>query len=137
MTDSELERLRNFLNENDSFAKENNMQITLIREGYAEGVFSADARHRNGLGIIQGGALFTLADFTFAGALNSFGRKGVGMGSSVSFLRPGTGTKFTAKANVLRCGKRTGVFTVEVYDEKENLILHSTMTGAILNEPTW
>ena len=66
-----------FLNEYDHFAKKNNIRITKIREGYAEAVFEADDRHLNGLGIVQGGALYTLADLAFAGAVNSFGEKAV------------------------------------------------------------
>lgn len=128
-------RAADFLNEYDHFAKKNNIRITKIREGYAEAVFDADDRHLNGLGIVQGGALYTLADLAFAGAVNSFGEKAVGMNSSVSYLKPGTDRKFHAVATTLHRGKRTGVFSVDVFDSKERLLVRATMTGAFLGHP--
>ena len=133
-----LDRVLNFLNENDHFAKENGMVITRIGEGSSEAVLTASERHFNGVGIIMGGALFTLTDFAFAAALNSFGFRAVGMNASTSFLRPGKGVpgaRFTARATLVSKTRRTAVFDVDVRDEEGRVLTHSIMTGFITETP--
>ena len=132
------ERILNFLNENDHFAKEKGMVITRLEEGLSEAVLTASERHFNGVGIIMGGALFTLTDFAFAAGLNSFGFRAVGMNASTSFLKPGKGVpgaKFTARARLVSKTRRTAVFDVNVYDDMDRLLTHSIMTGFITETP--
>ena len=132
------DRILRFLNENDHFAKENGMVVTRLEEGASEAVLTASERHFNGVGIIMGGALFTLTDFAFAAALNSFGFRAVGMNASTSFLKPGKGVpgaKFTARATLVSKTRRTAVFDVNVYDDANRLLTHSIMTGFISETP--
>ena len=132
------DRIIKFFNDNDHFAKENGMVVTRLEEGVSEAVLTASERHFNGVGIIMGGALFTLTDFAFAAALNSFGFRAVGMNASTSFLKPGKGVpgaKFTARATLVSKTRRTGVFDVNVYDEDDRLLAHSLMTGFITDTP--
>lgn len=133
--DSYFEKVRRYLNDADVFAKDNNMRITLIREGHSEGEFTADERHWNGLHVVQGGALFTFADFTFAGTVNSYGVKAIGMNANISYLRPGTGVRFRAVADAVSKGRRTCLVSIQVFDERERLVAHATMTGFFLEEP--
>lgn len=133
--DSYFERVKSYLNNADVFAKENNMRITRIEEGHSEGEFTADERHWNGLHIVQGGAIFTFADFIFAGTVNSYGVKAIGMNANISYLRPGTGRSFRAVADAVSKGRRTCLVSVQVFDEKNRLIAHATMNGFFLEEP--
>jgi acyl-CoA thioesterase len=114
------------------------MVITRLEEGASEAVLTATDRHFNGMNIIMGGALFTLTDFAFAAALNSFGFRAVGMNASTSFLKPGKGVpgaKFTARAKLVSKTRRTAVFDVNVYDDENRLLTHSIMTGFITETP--
>lgn len=132
------DRILRFFNENDHFAKENGMVITRLEEGASEAVLTASERHFNGVGIIMGGALFTLSDFAFAAAINSFGFRAVGMNTSTAFLKPGKGipgAKFTARAKLVSKTRRTAVFDVNVYDDEDRLLTHSLMTGFISETP--
>ncbi len=132
------DRIIEFFNENDHFAKENGMVITRLGEGTSEAVLTATERHFNGMGIIMGGALFTLSDFAFAAAIHTFGFYAVGMNTTTAFLKPGKGipgAKFTARATLVSKTRRTGVFDVNVYDEENRLLAHSIMTGFITEKP--
>ena len=132
------DRTIKFFNDNDHFAKENGMVLTRVGEGTSEAVLTATERHFNGMGIIMGGALFTLSDFAFAAAIHSFGFCAVGMNTTTAFLKPGKGipgAKFTARAKLVSKTRRTGVFDVNVYDEDNRLLAHSLMTGFITEKP--
>lgn len=130
-----LEKLKQYLNVYDRFAAANQMKITCIKEGYAEGEFIAAKHHRNGLNVVQGGAIYTFADFVFAGAVNSYGEQAIGMNSSISYVKPGIGDTFKAVATIISKGKRTALANVEVFDQDQKLIAHCTMTGFFLGKP--
>ena len=88
-----LEQLKNLLNEEDRFCRYNGIRVESIRPGSAEAVMEVRDESLNGLGAVQGGAIFTLADLALAAAANSRGSKAVTQNSTISYLRPGSGRK--------------------------------------------
>lgn len=124
-----LERLKAFINENDTFGKSNSMHLETVREGYAEAVMTVTENSCNAVGTVQGGAIFTLADLAFAGASNSYGDKCVAMTAAVSFIRPGTGKLLRAAAKEVSRGRRSCVIDVEVKNEEEKLVAKIQITG--------
>lgn len=130
----EMDELRELLNKDDRFCRFNGMRLDVLRTGYAEAVMEITENSLNGVGIAQGGAIFTLADLAFAGAANSYGFRTVGMNSTISFLRPGLGKSLRAKATEVSRGRRTCVYDVDVFNEDGKLIAHGTSTGFITEE---
>ena len=64
-----LSEIVEFFNHNDLFCVNNHIRITRIEPGHAWGELEAEYNsHANGGGVVQGGALYTLADFVFAAA---------------------------------------------------------------------
>lgn len=54
----------------DRFATVNGAVIETVDEGFARCSMELNDTHRNALGAVMGGAIFTLADFAFAVASN-------------------------------------------------------------------
>ena len=134
MTDF-FEQLKDFINTGDTFARSNGMRITRISEGHAEAEVDAGPNSRNARGFIQGGVMFTLADLAFAGAANSFeGFHATSMVSNISFLRPGTGSKLFADAQVVNRGRRTCLVEISVTDERGKLVAKVSITGFFVDE---
>ena len=98
--------------------------ITLdeIGPGYAKTSVQIGPQHLNGAGVIQGGVLFTLADYALASAANS--REKV----SVSIKGVSSG-KITAIAKEITCGRTLARYDVSVTTEDGTLIalLHGTV----------
>ena len=104
----------------DRFATEmTGIKIEEAREGYARCTLRVDERHFGALGIVMGGALFTLADFAFAVAANSGQQHTVSMNLSISYLTPAHGPLLTAIATPVKSGRRTCTYTVDVFDGDE------------------
>lgn len=122
------------LNKEDRFCAFNGIQLTVVREGYAEAELAVTEHSLNGLGIVQGGALFTLCDLAFAGASNSYGRPCVGLGSSISYIRPGSGTRLKAVAQVVNAGRTTCVCDVVIFNADGKIVSKSSMTGYFLDQ---
>ena len=53
---------------NDRFAMEAGIKLTEVRPGYAKAELKVNEHHLNAGNVVQGGALFTLADLAIAAA---------------------------------------------------------------------
>jgi len=129
-----IEKLKQFLNENDTFCKVNSVQLTRVEPGYAEAEMAVSSSHLNGRKVVQGGAIMTLADFAFAGAANATGMQTVSLNVNTSFIRPGTGKLLRAVARKTSQGRTTSVYNVEVYGEDGKLVAVVNITGYIIGE---
>ena len=61
-------RVIDYINRMDRFAAANNIRLTKVEPGYAEAELVITEAVLNGNNVVQGGAIFTLADIAFAGA---------------------------------------------------------------------
>ena len=131
-----LEKIKEYLNTRDRFCVANDMKITVISEGYAEAEMPISDNKLNGLDVVQGGAIYTLADFAFAGASNANkdDRRCIGSASNINYLRPGTGTKLKAVAKIIHAGRKTCLSSVDVFNDQNKLIATGTFQGFMLDK---
>ena len=105
--------------------------ITLdeIGPGYARTSVEITKDHLNGAGVIQGGVLFTLADYALASAANSREKVSVSIETSMSFIKGVSAGKITAIAKEVTCGRTLARYDVPVTTEDGTLIalLHGTV----------
>ncbi len=134
MSPEELaEAAKKRLNETDRFCRHSKMELTVVKDGYAEAEMPIDTFCFNGLNTVQGGAMFTLADFAFAGASNSGERRCVAMNATIHFLRPGTGARLKAVAEKVNAGKKTCLYEVSVFNDAEKLVAKVSISGFFLS----
>ena len=74
--------------ENDGFATANGMRLVELRPGFAKTCLAVEQRHMNNVGMVHGGAIFTLAAFAFGAASRTAGQATVGVSTNISFLKP-------------------------------------------------
>ncbi|HOA75913.1 MAG TPA: hydroxyphenylacetyl-CoA thioesterase PaaI [Phycisphaerae bacterium] len=79
-------------------------------------------QHYNGVSIVHGGALFTLADFAFAVASNSHGTVAVAINANISFIRAVTQGTLTARAEEVSRGNRLATYLVRITDEQDAVV---------------
>ncbi|WP_080797972.1 PaaI family thioesterase [Arabiibacter massiliensis] len=84
--------------------------------------------HRNAMGNVMGGAIFTLADFALAIACNIGEEPTVSVDHTVSFLRATRGAKLTATAVCDKPGRHLAFYTVVVEDDLGKQIARMTAT---------
>ena len=80
----------------------------------------------------MGGAIFTLADFSFAVASNFDRDVYVATSADVHFLSSAKGTILRAEAREIRCGRRTCLFGVTITDELETQVAYVTVSGMLV-----
>jgi len=114
---------------NDTFATGNGMEIVSIGEGTAETRMTVDRRHENAEGGVMGGVIFTLADFTFAVAVNNVHKPTVAQQVSINFLSAPKDKVLTARARQVKDGRTSGVYIVDVHDGTGRHIAQFVGTG--------
>jgi acyl-CoA thioesterase len=108
--------------ERDRFAAENGIALVDISPGHAVARMEVASRHLNGVDVVQGGAIFTLADFAFAAAANSHGRVALAVDVSISFLKAVSGGTLVAEAREEALNERLSTVVVRVTDAKGDLV---------------
>jgi acyl-CoA thioesterase len=116
-----MENIRRCLN-NDRFAQHANIELLTISTGHATAKMALNEKHLNGLNTIQGGAIFTLADFTFAAAANSHGTVSVAINASITFMKAATAGTLWAEAREVSKNFKIGSYVVDVKDDQGELV---------------
>jgi len=126
--------LRRFF-EGDRFAARNGIELLEVAEGRALARLTVNAEHLNAAGVVQGGAVFTLADFAFAAASNSRGNVALAIEAHVTFLRAVRAGVLHAEGREESGARRLSTCTVRVTDEKGELVALFTGTAYRKDDP--
>ena len=123
-----IEEVRAFF-EKDKFASNNGAVIEEFSDGYARCSIELNENHLNAVGGVQGGVHYMLSDFAFAVAANHKESRTVSLHSDIAYLGTVKGKKLIAEAVLVKDGRSTCFYRVEVKDELGNLAAVTNITG--------
>lgn len=113
----------NHMLENDRFSKWLGIKVLEVKEGYSKIKMMIREEMVNGFGIVHGGITFSLADSAFAFACNNRNQLSVALDTSINFIKPvHVGDELTATATELHNGKSTGLYHIEIFNQKNHLV---------------
>jgi uncharacterized domain 1 len=112
---------------NDRFAAFVGIKLVEVKPGYAKATVEITDKHLNAVNIVQGGVIFTLADFAFAAASNSYGQVSLGINANISYFQSPKGKILIAEAKEISANNKIANYNVDIYDEDEKVI--SRFTG--------
>lgn len=113
------EHIRTVL-ENEPYAKFLGIQLTDFGPGTATAELTPNENMVNSHNTVHGAVLFSLADYVFAVASNSYGKTSVGVTTTMNFMSAGLiGEKLTATATEDKKNHRLGWYTIEIHTDKE------------------
>ncbi len=119
----------------DRFAAHNEIILADCRPGYAKATVKIKNYHLNGADVVHGGLLFTLADFCFAAAVNSYGNVSLSINADISFFCKSTeGATITAEATEISRSNKLSSYTISVKDEKGTLLAEFRGTAYITKD---
>lgn len=123
-----VEELQAFFSQDRFAAEMAGCRVVEGRKGHAVCEMPLTPAHRNAMGNVMGGAIFTLADFALAVACNVGEEPTVSVDSTISFLKLTRGTKLIATAQAERSGRHLGFYTVFITDDEGVDIARMTAT---------
>lgn len=108
---------------NDRFAAEAGIVLDEISAGKATTRLTVEDRHLNAGDVVQGGAIFTMADLTMAAAANAHGVLAFTVQSDIRFLESAVkGDVLTATAQEKLLKRNIAHYQVEVVNQDGKLI---------------
>ncbi len=116
-----MEFIKEFF-DRDQFAKHCGVELLSASPGHAIARMQVRPEHLNGYRTVQGGAIFTLADFAFAAASNAHGRVAVAINVSITFIKAATKGVLLAEARELSANPKLATYTVNITDENNALL---------------
>ena len=116
-----MEKIKEFF-KNDNFSAISGIKLQEVSPGYAKAIMNIEEKHLNALKTVQGGALFTLADHTFAAASNAYGNVAVSINANISFVKAAAGKTLTAEAKETSINPKILTYTVNITDDKGDLV---------------
>ena len=106
----------------DRFATGIGIELLEVKEGYARARLSLTEGHLNAAGVVQGGVVFTLADYAFAACSNSHGTLALAINANVNFLRAVRAGVLMAEAREEASSRALSTCQVRVTDEQGVLV---------------
>ena len=125
---STLQEIKEMLS-NDKFVQFIGITLDEMEDGKAVTSVVINKDHLNGLGIVQGGLVFTLADYAFAAASNSRGKAAVGIRCDIIYIKPVKEGTLTAIAEEVSCTNKISNYEVKVYNDQKELVAKFSGTG--------
>ena len=114
---------------NDRYAVFSGIELLEVEPGHAKAKMEIKDMHLNAGNVVQGGAIFTLADLAFAAAVNAYGNLAMSIETSIRYFKGvGSGTLF-ADARLVHLHKKLASFEVRVTNEEDELISLFTATA--------
>lgn len=105
------------------------IEIDEVGDRYAKCSLKIDDRHRNAVGAVMGGVMYTMADFVFAVASNFKQPVTVTTVSQISYLSSPKGDVLYGESRLIKDGKRTCFYEIHITDNLGNLVAIASTTG--------
>ena len=127
-TFNSIEEAREFF-KGDKFATNLGVSLEKLDADSCECSLELNDGHKNDVGGVMGGVMFTLADFAFAVLSNNLHSPTVAQQVSVNYLSAPKGNKLIARAVCKKNGRSSSIINVDVSDDTGRDIVQFVGTG--------
>ncbi len=127
-SDADVAQIRSVM-ENDVFAAQT-VGCAIVDGGPGFSLCSLEVRdsHRNAMGNIMGGAIFTLADYALSVAANYGNPPTMSISCSIDFMSVSRGSTLYARAELDKDGRTLSFGRVAITDDTGRLVARMTAT---------
>ena len=122
--------------EKDRFSQWLGIEVLDVQEGYSKIQMTVRDEMVNGFGIAHGGIAFSLADSALAFACNNRNNLSVALDVTITFTKAvNVNDVLTAEAKEIHNGKSTGVYLINVFNQKNEQVALFKGTCFRTNKP--
>ncbi|MDR2087145.1 MAG: PaaI family thioesterase [Dysgonamonadaceae bacterium] len=114
---------------NDRYAAFSGVELLDVAPGKARAKMEIKDMHLNAGNVVQGGAIFTLADLAFAAAVNAYGNLAVSIETGIRYFKGVSNGTLWADAKVVHLHRKLATFEVTVTNQEEELVALFTATA--------
>lgn len=106
-----------------------------VAPGYARCSMNVEERHLNAEGYVMGGAIYTLADFTFAVGANCGNETTVTLSSNISYVNATKGPVLYGEATSVKDSRSVSFYDIIVSDGEGKIVARVSTTGFRKEKP--
>ncbi len=107
----------------DAFSRWLGIEVLELKEGYSKIKMTIREEMTNGFYVTHGGIIFSLADSALAFACNNRNNLSLALECNISFLKQvNVGDELTADAKEIHNGRSTGVYSINVINQNNQLV---------------
>jgi len=129
---TKLEKAREFFAKDKYATEATGIVIEEVGEKYAKCSLKLTDIHKNAVGHVMGGVMFTLADFVFAIATNFEQGITVSVVAQISNLSSPKGDTLYGESRLIKDGKRNCFYEIDITDNLGTPVSTVSITGAHL-----
>jgi len=107
---------------NDQFARHSGIEMIEITAERVTAKLRVEKHHLNGVNIVHGGVIFTLADLVFGVLGYVHDRNAVSINASISYFKAVKEGTLFAEGRMVTLTPKLGSYTVHVSDEKGEVV---------------
>ncbi len=123
--------------ESDPFPNSLGIEVTQVRPGYAKGEVELKEHHKNVIGAVHGGLIFSLGDTVCGNASASYHVPMTTIDARINFLRAAMDTKkLYAEAREIKHGRSVCFYEVKITDDDGKLIATGQYSFFALQDKT-
>ena len=132
MTD--LEKAKKIFNDDKFATQAAGIEIVEVSDKYAKCYMKIQEKHMNAAHMVMGGAIFTLADFTYAVASNFNQTPTVTRTSEITYLGQPRGDSLIGESKLIKDGRTTCTYEITIKDGYNSMIALVITNGMKLNQ---
>ncbi len=106
----------------DRYAALTGIELLEVSTGYAKAKLKISEKHLNSAGTVHGGAIFTLADFVFAVASNSYGTIAMAINANIFYHKAITEGALIAEAKEIAFHKKLASYNIKIVNGEGELV---------------
>lgn len=130
--ENKLQKAREYFSQDKYATEATGVVIEEVGERYAKCSLKLTDIHKNAVGHIMGGVMFTMADFTFAVATNFEQPITVSVTATINNLSSPKGDTLISESRLIKDGKRNCFYEIIISDNLGNQVSSVSITGAHL-----
>ncbi|WP_303238088.1 PaaI family thioesterase [uncultured Bilophila sp.] len=126
-----VQAIKAFLETHDHFVAHNGITIEDADYDYGKVSLALDEHVTNSLGMLHGGAMFTLADMAFGLAANFDQEDGtmISTNATISYMKSAKTGPIVAEARLANGGRHLATYEVKIYDGQGTYIACAMISG--------
>lgn len=118
----------------DKFAAFCGIGLIDCKPGYAKAQVTIEPQHLNAAGVVQGGLLFTLADFAFAAAVNTYGKVALSISANITYCNGCSDGLIIAEANEISRSNKLIHCDINIKHESGELLANFKGTAYVTKQ---
>lgn len=121
----------------DGFAREIGIELMEAKDGHAKMKIEINEKHRNPIGSVHGGCLFSLADTVAGVALSTTGVGCTTLSAHTTYIKAAMMDKsrvLYGEATPIRIGRKIAVYQVDITDDQGQEISRMTFEYFIMSQ---